>query len=155
MSEVNYYSLNKEFDIICSSIYITCMKSISMFFLVAFCACSLQAQWQLQFCQSDSNNSCLGKSDLFIWNGENTVVFALIKSENGFSAGKLQFKVFDMHNDLTGDIYAEVKANVKEGSKQVFKKIYFVRPGYYRVEVYDEKINRLAVEYITITDRLE
>lgn len=126
-----------------------------MFFLLAVSSCTLQAQWQLQFCLSDSNNTCRGKSDVFVWNGENTAVFAFMASESGFSAGKLQFKVFDMHNDLSGDIYAELKANTQAGSKQVFKKIYFVRPGYYKVEVYDEKINRLAVEYLTITDRME
>ncbi len=119
------------------------------------CISVATAQWELVFCATDSGGVCHGKADLFVWNGENLAVFARLDSKNGFTEGKLLFKVFEMKNDLGGEIYAEVKTAVKAEAKYAFKKMYFVKPGYYKVEVYDEKLNRLASEYITITDRPE
>lgn len=122
---------------------------------MACCISVATAQWELGFCAADSGGVCHGKADLFVWNGENTIVYAFIERQSGFSEGKLSFKVFEMKNDLSGEIYAEVKTAVKAEAKYASKKIYFVKPGYYKVEVYDEKLNRLASEYITITDRPE
>lgn len=131
------------------------MKPIFLTTVLVCCVSVTSAQWELVFCATDSAGACYGKADLFVWNGERVAVFARLESKKGFTEGKLLFKIFEMENDFSGEIYAEVKAAVKAETKFVFKKIYFLKPGYYKVEVYDEKLNRLASEYVTITDRSE
>lgn len=128
------------------------MTRFYLLLTLLFAGTLAHAQWKLNFCLSDSAN-CQGKSDLFIWNGETTVVYGLLTNPDAITVTKLEYRIYDVKNDLTEDLYARVKTYTTPGLSWAAKKIYFVKPGYYRVEVYDEKLNRLASEFVTITDR--
>lgn len=130
------------------------MTRLCLLLTLLFAGTVAHAQWELIFCTSDSAD-CQGKSDLFIWNGEATVVYGLLKNKNELAVTKLEYRIYEVKNDVTEKLYARVKTFPAPSLNWATKKIYFVKPGYYRVEVYDEKLSRLASEYVTITDRPE
>ncbi len=77
----------------------------------------------------------------------------MLRNEAGMSIPKMEIKIFDMKTDQSGEIYADLHVYARAEWKQVSKRIYFVKPGYYKVEIYDEKMNRLTEGYMTISDR--
>jgi len=114
---------------------------------------SAQAGWSLEFCQRDSSGFCLGQSDLFFWNGDKTQVILMLRNKAGMTIPKMEIKIFEMASAQNGEIYADLHVYARSEWKQVSKRIYFVKPGYYKVEIYDEKMNRLAENFLTISDR--
>lgn len=58
-----------------------------------------------------------------------------------------------MKNSKDGEIYAELRSSTRPEWKSVNKRIYFVKPGYYKVEIYDAANKRLAESFITTMGR--
>lgn len=124
-----------------------------VFTVLFFAKTASAAGWEISFCERDSVNVCLGESELFYWSEGQTKVFAMVKNEQGMAGSKLQFKVFEAQGNQNGDIYADLKTYIRPEWKSVSRRISFIQPGYYKVEVYDENLNRLVTGFITITDR--
>ncbi len=114
-----------------------------------------KAGWDIAYCNElDSLQKCSGHPTVFEWNGDKVSIYAMVTNDSGLSTSKLFFKIFDMKNDHTGDIYAELRTATRPDWVFTTKKMYFVKPGYYKVEVYDEGNKRLAESFLTITERL-
>lgn len=112
------------------------------------------AQWKLDFCANDSAETCIGKSDIFYWNGETVTVYLIVNHTDSIGASKLRYRVYDMKGEKSGEVYADLRVYTRPAWKRVWKKIYFVKPGYYKVEVYDEHTPKPLVSgFVTITDR--
>lgn len=111
------------------------------------------AQWQLDFCAGDSAETCIGKSDIFYWNGETVTIYLIVSHTDSIGTSKLQYRVYDMIGEKSGEIYADLKVHARPAWKRVWKKLYFVKPGYYKVEVYNERAQLLTSGFVTITDR--
>lgn len=132
------------------------MKKLSLtaFTLLLFTAAQAGG-WELTFCERDSAGVCLGESETFYWGEGQTKVFAMLKNESGLNGMKLQFKVFEAQGNQNGEIYADLKTYTRPEWNSVSRRISFIKPGYYKVEVYDERLVRLAARFVTITDRPE
>lgn len=132
------------------------MKKLSLTAITLFLfACAKAGGWELTFCERDSAGVCLGESESFYWGEGQTRVFAMVKNENGLLGMKLQFKVFETQGSESSDIYADLKTYTRPEWTSVSRRISFIKPGYYKVEVYDERQHRLASRFVTITDRPE
>lgn|GEM_PF-968708 len=131
------------------------MKKLILLLLPLFFIClKAQAGWNLTFCDRvDSIGKCDTIASEFVWNGDKTSVYATLQGDQGFTTGKVFFKVFDMKNPRSGELYAELRTYVRPEWSFTTKRIYFIKPGYYKIEVYDESYMRLAEGYITVTDR--
>ncbi len=77
----------------------------------------------------------------------------MLRNKAGMTIPKMEIKIFEMASAQNGEIYADLHVYARSEWKQVSKRIYFVKPGYYKVEIYDEKMNRLAENFLTISDR--
>jgi hypothetical protein len=60
-----------------------------------------------------------------------------------------------MKTDTEGKLYADLSLPVNARSLFAVKKIYFYKPGYYKVDVLDVNNNFLTTGFITISDRPE
>jgi len=126
--------------------------SFALFLLLFFL--SSQAGYDLLFCSSiDNKGDCNGKSETFVWNGDNTSIQMLIKANEKIPTAKLNVKIFLMKNDREGELYADLGLNVVPNSYTAIKKLFFYKPGYYKVEIRDDKGNLLTKGFATITDR--
>ncbi len=106
------------------------------------------------FCtNTDSLGNCKKDGDAFEWNGGKTTIELLVLNKDTITPAKLKFVLFDMKNAKEGTLYADLSLNVIPNSVFAVKKLYFYKPGYYKVDVLDDKDKFLTTGFITITDR--
>lgn len=130
------------------------MKKILLCVLVSMCALSSRAGYQLQFCTTiDKTNNCTGKGEVFEWKGTTTALQLMVSNKEKIKGTKLKLILYEMSNDHDGTLYADLSLYVVPNSTHAFKKMYFYKPGYYKVEVRDENNQMLTSSFVTITDR--
>jgi len=113
-----------------------------------------RAGYDLLFCtNADSLGNCKGKGETFEWKGDKTALQLLVMNKDGVGTKKLKFMMFSMQNDKEGSLYADLSLTVIPGSLYAMKKLYFYKPGYYKVDVLDENNKYLTGGFITILDR--
>ncbi len=116
-----------------------------------------KAEYELLFCtNADSLGNCKSKGETFAWKGDKTELTLIIMNKEKLGVTKLNLMLFSMSNDREGKLYAELEINkIKPDALFAVKKMYFYKPGYYRVEVLDENHKSLSNGYVTILDRSE
>ena len=108
------------------------------------------------FCaNADSLGNCKGQGETFEWKGDKTALYLMVMNKDGIRMHKMKFMLFTMKNDREGELYADLTQYILPNSLYTAKKMYFYKPGYYRVDVLDENNNPIGKSYITITDRRE
>lgn len=130
------------------------MKKILLCTLAVIFSASSYAGYSLQFCTAvDKANNCKGKADVFEWTGTTTALQLLVSNKDKIKGNKLKLVLYEMSNDHDGTLYADLTLYVVPNSSFAFKKMYFYKPGYYKVEVRDESNHILTDAFVTITDR--
>lgn len=111
--------------------------------------------WQLSFCTDIDTvvNKCPDNASEFQWNDEKLPLYITVTNGEKLNIDKVFYKIFDMKNDKEGEIYAELRSATRPEWKSVNKRIYFIKPGYYKIELYDISNKRLTEAYITIMGR--
>lgn len=110
--------------------------------------------YELSFCTAvDKEGYCNGKSDIFRWTGEKMKMQCLVYNKDGLKTSKLYYKLFLMRNDHDGELAAELTIYTKPEWFYIEKKVYFFKPGYYKMDVYNAGNVLIGSLYITITDR--
>lgn len=132
------------------------MKKIVFFLFLFSVTLSSKAGYDLLFCtNADSLGNCKGKGETFEWKGDKTSLELLVMNKDKIDAKKLKFMLFSMKNDREGTLYAELYLYVMPNSLFAMKKLYFYKPGYYKVDVLDENYKFLTTGFVTILDRSE
>lgn len=111
--------------------------------------------WQISVCtELDTTiKQCVANASEFQWNDEKLPLYLTITNGEKLNIDKIFYKIFDMKNDKDGEIYAELRSATRADWKSVNKRVYFVKPGYYKIELYDISNKRLAETYITVMGR--
>lgn len=124
-------------------------------FLFGIIATSQAQSWQMSFCtELDTTvKTCANNASEFQWKDEKLPLYITVTNGESLNIEKLFFKIFDMKNDKDGEIYADLRSSTRPEWKNVNKRIYFVKPGYYKIELYDISNKRLAESFITIMGR--
>ena len=121
------------------------------FCLLSFCS---KAQYEVLFCtNADSLGNCKEGGNEFVWNGEKFPLHLIVMNKNGLGTPKLKYMMFLMKNDREGVLNADLSLSVSPLGMFAVKKIFFFKPGYYKIDVLDEHDKYLATGFVTITDR--
>ncbi len=132
------------------------MKKISFILFLFSVSLSSKAGYDLLFCtNADSLGNCKGKGETFEWKGDKTALEIVVMNKDTIGTGKLKFMLFAMKNDREGTLYADLSLHVMPNALFAVKKLYFYKPGYYKVDVLDEKDKFLTSGFLTIIDRKE
>ena len=131
------------------------MKNIFAFLLLFLFTSAIRASgYEIIFCTKlDSIGRCKGKADEFTWNGDKMQLLSVVKNKSKLKTTKLNYKVFLMKNDHDGELAAELTAHTKTYWSSAVKKIYFFKPGYYKIDVYDATNKLIVTGFVTITER--
>jgi len=125
-----------------------------LFVLLMFFAVKLMAGYEVSVCDSiDKKGNCISPNTVFHYPGDKMAVFVAVRNKQMLNTSKILFKVYTMSNDHDGEIYAELSSYAKPEWFEVVKKLYFVKPGYYRLDVYTGNKTKISSTFITISDR--
>ena len=113
-----------------------------------------QNGYTLTLCSKlDKNGNCIDSSDTFKWNGDKQKLTLRVTNPKQLQANKLIYTIYSMKNQNDGDVYARLILYVKPEWAPATKDIYFITPGYYKIEVTNEGSRLLGVTYMTLLDR--
>lgn len=132
------------------------MTRFALFIALALTYTATKAQnWQMSFCtELDSSiKACPYNAAEFQWNDEKLPLYITVTNGEKLNIDKIFYKIFEMKNSKDGEIYAELRSATRPEWRNVNKRIYFVKPGYYKIELYDIANKRLAESFITIMGR--
>lgn len=130
------------------------MKNIVFVLLLLLCAGNVKAGYEISICDSiDKKGTCLGKNSEFHFTGDKMKLMALVYNKNLLNTSKLFYKVYIMKNDNEGDIYAELTGNIKSDWVSTAKKLYFFKPGYYKLDVFKADKVKIGSVFFTLSDR--
>ena len=112
------------------------------------------AGYEVSICDSiNKKGLCAGKNDVFHYTGDRMRLQAVVYNKEMLSTTKIYFKLYLMSNDHDGEISAELSTDVKPGWFAVVKRLYFFKPGYYKLDVLNAKKVKIGTHFITISDR--
>lgn len=132
------------------------MKKISFLLFLFTLSLTSKAGYDLLFCtNADSLGNCKGKGETFEWKGDKTELQLIVMNKEKLGTKKLKFVLFTMKTDKEGTLYADLSLNISANSMFAVKKMYFYKPGYYKVDVLDENDKFLTTSFLTILDRTE
>ena len=130
------------------------MKNVVLAVLLLLGSLKLMAGYDVSVCDSvDQKGNCINKSDIFHFTGDRMKLQVAVHNKDMLNTSKILFKVYLMKNDNDGDIYAELSSYTKPEWFGVVKKLYFVKPGYYRIDVLKADKSQISSTFITISDR--
>lgn len=131
------------------------MRFICAVALILSFSLSHAQNWQMSFCADldTTIKACATNASEFEWNDEKLPLYITVTNGEKLNIDKIFYKIFEMKNSKEGEIYAELRSATRPEWKCVNKRIYFVKPGYYKIELYDIANKRLAESYITIMGR--
>ncbi len=131
------------------------MKSAFAFLAFLSLAAFIRAETGMEVCDTlDSRGVCLSGKTEFEWPGDKLSLHILVENREHIESGKLKYKVFNMKNDVEGELYAELSLYTQPNWSKADKKIWFIRPGYYKIEVYTETNTLLASGYVSVMEGL-
>lgn len=130
------------------------MKRLTLLLAVSLFSISAFAGFDLLFCtNADSLGNCKEAGNTFEWNGDKTYLQLIVLNKDTISTNRLKFKLYAMNNDREGTLYADLSLAVPANALYAVKKMYFYKPGYYKVEVLDDKDGKLTSGFVTISER--
>ena len=112
------------------------------------------AGFDISICDSvDKKGSCIGKNDLFHFSGDKMHLQVLVHNKEMLGTGKIVYKLYLMKNDHEGEISAELSSPTRPDWFAVVKKLYFFKPGYYRLDVFKADNTKISSTFFTLSDR--
>ena len=130
------------------------MKRLTFVVLMLLSASPVFAGYEISVCDSiNKKGQCAGKNDLFHYTGDRMRLYAMVYNKEMLGTPKVYFKLYEMTNDHDGVISAELSTEVKPGWFAVVKRLYFFKPGYYKLDVYNANSVKIGTQFITISDR--
>jgi hypothetical protein len=135
---------------------LTRMKNFFAFLLILFLGFSAHAgSYEILFCDhiDSASGKCKGKAEEFKWTGDKMTLATVVINKDRLNTTKINYKVFFMKNDREGELAAELSAKTRASWFSVTKKIYFFKPGYYKVDVYNADNKLIVSGFVTISDR--
>lgn len=130
------------------------MKKAFLLFAFVVSVFISRAFWDVLFCtNTDSLGNCKGRGETFVRNGDKTPLHFIVMNTEKLGLDKLRYMVFNMETDKQGKLYADLSQKVNAESLYTVKKIYFYKPGYYKVDVLDTANNFLTMGFVTISER--
>lgn len=132
------------------------MKKIWLVLALIISSFTSKAEYDLLFCtNADSLGNCKKSGETFEWKGDVPPIELVVMNKDTIATPKLKFMLFAMKNDREGTLYADLSAHVPANSLYLVKKLFFYKPGYYKVDVLDEKDHFLSTGLLTILDHGE
>jgi hypothetical protein len=130
------------------------MKHLVFMALLFLSANKLLAGFDISICDSiDRKGFCQGKSDEFRYTGDKMKLQVLVHNKDMLRTSKIVFKLYLMKNDRDGEISAELSSPTRPDWFAVVKKLYFFKPGYYRLDVFKADQTEIGSVSFTLTDR--
>ncbi|HRG88478.1 MAG TPA: hypothetical protein PLW44_05615 [Chitinophagales bacterium] len=130
------------------------MKRLTLLLTLLLFSASAYAGYDLLFCtNADSLGNCKEAGNTFEWNGDKTYLQLIVLNKDTITTNRLKFKLYAMSNDREGTLYADLSVAVPPNALYAVKKMYFYKPGYYKVEVLDDKDGKLTSGFVTISER--
>ena len=131
------------------------MKQLVFIVLFLFSAIRLVAGgYEVSICDSlNSKGTCIGVSDLFHYPGDKMKLIVLVHNKDMLRTSKVIFKLYLMKNDHDGEIAAELSSRTQPDWFAVSKKLYFFKPGYYRLDVFKADNTKIGSIFFTLSDR--
>ena len=149
--------MTKLYAIFILGVYNSVIKMKHIVFLGVMFLCSgklFATGYEVSVCESlDVNSRCIGKNDVFHYPGDKMKLHIWVHNKVALGTSKIIYKVYTMANDHDGEIYAELSSFVRPEWFAISKDVTFVKPGYYKIEVYLANKTLINSQFITITDR--
>ena len=122
--------------------------------LMLFSAGKLIAGYDISICDTiDKKGLCVGKNDVFHFTGDKMALQVLVHNKQMLGTSKIKYKLYIMKNDHDGEISAELSSFSKPDWFAVVKKLYFFKPGYYRLDVFKADNTEIGSVFFTLSDR--
>ena len=130
------------------------MKQLVFVLLLVLSAGNLKAGYEISICDSvDKKGLCVGKSDLFHFAGDKMRLEVLVHNKDMLATTRIRYKLYLMKNDNEGEISAELSSPTRPDWFAVVKKLYFFKPGYYRLDVFKADNTKISSTFFTLSDR--
>jgi hypothetical protein len=130
------------------------MKHMFFVALLLLSVGKLLAGFDISICDSiDSKGFCKGKSDFFHYTGDRMKLQVLVHNKEMLGTSKIRYKLYLMKNDREGEISAELSSDTKPEWFATVKKLYFFKPGYYRLDVFKADNTEIGSVFFTLSDR--
>ena len=130
------------------------MKHMLFVALMLFSAGKLIAGYDISICDTiDKKGLCVGKNDVFHFTGDKMALQVLVHNKQMLGTSKIKYKLYIMKNDHDGEISAELSSFSKPDWFAVVKKLYFFKPGYYRLDVFKADNTEIGSVFFTLSDR--
>jgi len=122
--------------------------------LMLFSAGKLIAGYDISICDTvNKKGLCVGKNDVFHFTGDKMALQVLVHNKQMLGTSKIKYKLYIMKNDHDGEISAELSSFSKPDWFAVVKKLYFFKPGYYRLDVFKADNTEIGSVFFTLSDR--
>jgi hypothetical protein len=132
----------------------TLMKTAVLAFIMMIAAFTSKAGYEVRFCDSiDVKGHCRGKADAFKLYGERLKLQVMVFNAEQLATTKLSYRIFFMKNEREGELTAELSVYTRPEWQSASKQVYFFKPGRYKVDVFNEKDEMIASDFVTISDR--
>ena len=130
------------------------MKQIVFALLFMLSAGKVFAGYEISICDSiGKGGACVGKNDVFHFTGDKMKLMALVYNKDLLNTTKIIYKVYLMKNDNDGELYADLTGNIQNGWISTAKKMYFFKPGYYKLDVFKADHSKIGSVFFTLSDR--
>jgi hypothetical protein len=130
------------------------MKHVIFVALLLLSAGKLIAGYDISICDSiDKKGLCQGKNDLFHFTGDKMKLQVLVHNKDMLGTSKISYKLYLMKNDHDGEISAELSSSVKPEWFAAVKKLYFFKPGYYKLDIFKADKSKIGSVFFTLSDR--
>jgi len=130
------------------------MKHMLFVALMLFSAGKLIAGYDISICDTvNKKGLCVGKNDVFHFTGDKMALQVLVHNKQMLGTSKIKYKLYIMKNDHDGEISAELSSFSKPDWFAVVKKLYFFKPGYYRLDVFKADNTEIGSVFFTLSDR--
>lgn len=139
--------------ILCANFY-KMLRLIAIFVLLVT-AQTLQAQWDMRFCDSTNiTEKCKPAGSTLKWAGDRITQQLVLTSKDGIGSEKLRFMIFFMKTETQADLYADLSLSIPDTTATAaVKKVMFHKKGVFRIDVLDAATNHpLTSGIVTVAD---
>lgn len=130
------------------------MKKYILLFSLFFSGQALFSQYSLLFCEDvTADGRPIMVSNQFMVDDEGGALKFLIRTDNKFSAGNLDFRIYFIGDNGTEEEIVRLPQTVEPDWGFAWKEIVMYDPGIYRVKIYTEKGAYLTSANLTLKRR--
>ena len=128
------------------------IKRITLFCFLYLATTPVFAGFDILFCTNPDNmNTCKEGGGNYILEGEQTSLQIMVVNKDKLAVSKLRYMIFFMKDKTEGTLYADLALKVNPEELFALKKIFFYKPGKYKIDILNAETNiPISISFVTI-----